>query len=102
MSFFICLCYTGLFCALCESVQWKQQKCNYAVILIYLFCTLCLLPLHLISAVSSLRASVTDCLSISGWYLEHFESDSWNNNAKVISTKYLQNIEDLCSLKGVA
>jgi len=63
----------------------EKQKCNYAVILIYVFCTLCLLPSHLISVVSRLCALVTGCLSISAWYLEYFESDLWNNNAKVIS-----------------
>lgn len=38
----------------------EKQECNYAATFIYLFWTLCLLPLHLISVVSRLCSLVTD------------------------------------------
>lgn len=51
---------------------------------------------------SRLCALVTGCLSISAWYLEYFESDLWNNNAKVISPNIYKIERTLCSLRGVA
>lgn len=88
-------------CSLCVNTVEKQE-CSCAVILIYLFCTLCLLPLHLILVVSGLSALVTDYLSIPACYLEYFESDLWNNNAKVISPNIYKIERTLCSLRGVA